>query len=87
VGNFPNLQGILLPINDPRIDPFNPSCLSNGGNLAMKSSVIIRSGSFQSNRTYQFMVFMQNKQNSTLTATGYVLVRIEDTYPKMIAIG
>ena len=53
----------------------------------MKSSLIIRSGSFQSNRTYQFMVFMQNKQNSTLTVTGYVLVRIEDTYPKMIAIG
>lgn len=27
--NFPNIQGILLPISDSRIDPYNPSCLSN----------------------------------------------------------
>lgn len=26
---FPNLQGSLLTIDDPRIDPSNPSCLLN----------------------------------------------------------
>ncbi|CAF4331290.1 unnamed protein product, partial [Adineta steineri] len=27
--NFPNIQGILLSIDDSTIDPYNPSCLSN----------------------------------------------------------
>ena len=29
VSNFPNIAGSLLPIDDPRVDPFNPSCFSN----------------------------------------------------------
>ena len=29
VSNFPNSNGLLLPIDDPRVDPLNPSCLSN----------------------------------------------------------
>ena len=53
----------------------------------IQSSVTILSGSLQSNRTYQFMVYMENRRNSTLQATGYVLVRVEDTHPQMIAIG
>ncbi|CAF3807836.1 unnamed protein product [Rotaria sp. Silwood1] len=96
--NFPNLQGILLSIDDSRNDRLNPSCLSNqSGNgtrliygnstLSPKSSVTILSGSFQSNRTYQFMVYMENRKNSSIQATGYVLVRVEDTRPQLIAIG
>ncbi|CAF4442089.1 unnamed protein product, partial [Adineta steineri] len=27
--NFPNFQGILLPIENSKIDPYNQSCLSN----------------------------------------------------------
>ncbi|CAF4449743.1 unnamed protein product, partial [Adineta steineri] len=27
--NFPNIQGALLPIDDRRIDPLNPACISN----------------------------------------------------------
>ncbi len=54
---------------------------------SIKSSVTILSGSFQSNRTYQFMVYMENRQNSSLQVTGYVLVQVEDTRPQMIVIG
>jgi hypothetical protein len=54
---------------------------------SIKSSVTIRSKSLASNRTYQFMVYMESRQNSSLQATGYVLVRIEDASSTMIAIG
>jgi hypothetical protein len=33
------------------------------------------------------MVYMENRRNSSLQATGYVLVKVEDTHPQMIAIG
>ena len=29
VSNFPNVSGSLLPIDDARVDPLNPSCLTN----------------------------------------------------------
>ena len=29
MADFPNILGILLPIDDPRMDPLNPSCFSN----------------------------------------------------------
>ena len=54
---------------------------------SIKSSLTILSRSLQSNRTYQFMVYMENRRNSSLQATGYVLVKVEDTRPQMIAIG
>ncbi|CAF0940715.1 unnamed protein product [Adineta steineri] len=96
--NFPNLQGILLSIDDSRIDPYNPSCLStrsgNGtklifGNstLSPNSSLTILGDSLQSNQIYQFMVYMENRKNSSIQATGYVLVTIEVTYPQLIAVG
>jgi len=88
---FPNWNGSLLSIDDMRSDPSNPSCLSNRtgfqfGN-SINSSLTILSGSLQSNRTYQFMVQMVNCRNSSVQATGYVLVDVVDTLPKMIAIG
>ncbi|CAF3967703.1 unnamed protein product [Adineta steineri] len=96
--NFPNLQGILLSIDDSRIDPYNPSCLSNRsgngtglilGNLTLSpnSSLKVLGGSLQSNRMYQFMVYMENRKNSSIQATGYVLVTIEVTHPQLIAVG
>ncbi len=54
---------------------------------SIKSSVTILGKSLQSNRTYQFMAYMENRRNSSIQATGYVLVKIEDTRPQMIAIG
>ena len=88
---FPNLYGYLLTIDDPTNDSSNPSCLSNRtgwrfGN-SIHSSLTILSSSLQSNRTYQFMVQMENRQNSSQQATGYVLVKVENTHPQLIAIG
>ena len=59
----------------------------NGVALSPKSSLTILAGSLQSNRTYQFMTYMENRRNSSVQATGYVLVRVENTRPQMIIIG
>ena len=48
---------------------------------------MIFAGSFKSNQTYQFMVYMENRRNASLQVTGYLLVKVEDTHPQMIAIG
>ncbi len=85
------MNGSLLSIDDLRNDPSNLSCLSNRtgwkfGN-SIESSLTILAGSLQSNRTYQFMVQMENRRNSSLQATGYVLVNVVDTRPQMILIG
>jgi hypothetical protein len=58
-----------------------------GVGLLSKSSVLILAGSLQSNRTYQFMVYMENRQNSLVQATGYVLVQVEETFSPLIAVG
>ncbi len=85
------MNGSLLSIDDLRNDSSNPSCLSNRTGLkfgnSIESSLTILAGSLQSNRTYQFMVHMENRQNSSLQATGYALVQVEDTSPQMILIG
>lgn len=88
---FPNLQGMLLTVDDMRNDSSNPSCLSNRAGWqfenSIHSSLTILSGALLSNRTYQFMVQMENRLNSSLQATGYVLVNVEDTHPQMVLIG
>ena len=53
---------------------------------AIRSSVTILAKSLESNRTYQFMVRMTNRINASLQATGYVLVRVEDTQPQLVVI-
>ncbi|CAF0882123.1 unnamed protein product [Adineta steineri] len=92
--NFPNFQGILLPIENSKTDPYNPSCLSNQsglifGNLTASpnSSLTVLGGSLQSNQIYQFMVYMENRKNSSIQATGYVLVTVDDTHPQLVVIG
>jgi hypothetical protein len=88
---FPNFLGSLLSIDDARNDSANPSCLSNRTGWqfsdSIKSSLTILAGSLKSNQTYQFMVYMENRRNSSLQATGYVLVKVEDTRPQMVLIG
>ncbi len=85
------MNGSLLSIDDLRNDSSNPSCLSNRTGLkfgnSIESSLTILAGSLQSNRTYQFMVQMANRQNSAIQATGYVLVNVVDSRPQMILIG
>ncbi len=55
--------------------------------LSPNSSLTILSGSLEANQVYQFMVFMENRKNSSIQATGYVLVTVQNTYPQLIAIG
>ncbi len=43
--------------------------------------------SLQSNRSYQFMVYMENRRNLSVQATGYVLVQVDNSRPQLIAIG
>jgi hypothetical protein len=53
----------------------------------LKSSLTILGQSLESNRTYQWMVMMTNRRNSTLQATGYLLVSVDDAHPQMVVIG
>ncbi|CAF4244540.1 unnamed protein product, partial [Adineta steineri] len=59
------------------------------GNLTASpnSSLTVLGGSLQANQIYQFMVYMENRKNSSIQATGYVLVTIEVTHPQLIAVG
>lgn len=50
------------------------------------SSVTILAGSLTPNQTYQFVVYMVNRKNSSFQATGYVIVKVEDTEPQLVAI-
>jgi hypothetical protein len=91
---FPHIGGLLLTIDDPRVDPLNPSCLSNrsafrfeGVGVSNKSALTLLRDSMQANRTYQLMVLVEHRRNSSLQATGYLLVRVDETYPQMIIIG
>ncbi|UJR13335.1 hypothetical protein I4U23_000353 [Adineta vaga] len=91
LSKFPSYQSSLLSIDDMRNDPLNPSCLLNRTGWqfdnAINSSFTILSDSLQPNRTYQFMAQMQNIRNSSVQATGYVLVKVVETRPQMILIG
>lgn len=86
----------MLTIDDPRVDPQNPSCLSNTNRTAIeyvgigpgsRSSIIIRAGSLRSNRTYQFMTEMQHRRDNRSQATGDVLVQVADRSLPIIAVG
>ena len=85
VSMFPNRNGILLTIDDPLNNELNWTRIQYGNTF--HSSVTILSKTLRSNRTYQFMVQMENRRNASLQATGYVLVKVEDTRPQLIAIG
>ncbi|CAF1640812.1 unnamed protein product, partial [Adineta ricciae] len=96
--NFPNIGGVLLTIENSQNDPNNPSCLTNrtdnGSGLRFEnstdspnSSLTILAGSLQQNQTYQFLVILENKINSSIQMTGYLLVQIVTTTPPFIALG
>ena len=48
---------------------------------------MILGGSFQPNKVYQLMTYLENRKNSSIQATGYVLVTVTLTTPRLIAIG
>ena len=100
MASFPNYQGQLLTIDDPRQDPQNPSCLRNqsgnvttrwvydGSSQSIKSSITLLANTFvSSNRTYQWKVQLTNKRNALQQTAGYVLVHIEDASRPIIIIG
>ncbi len=65
----------------------NPATFKyDGGSLSPKSSVIIFAGSLKSNMTYQFMIEMTNRQNSSVQIYGYLLVQIEEIACPLIVI-
>ncbi|CAF3720614.1 unnamed protein product [Rotaria sp. Silwood1] len=51
-----------------------------------QSSVTIPAKSLKYDRTYQFSVFMINRRNMTSQATGYLLVRVDNTRTSIIAV-
>ena len=55
-------------------------------NTLVKSSITILNQTLLPNQTYQFMVQMENRRNSTVQATGYLLVRVDETCPQMIVV-
>jgi hypothetical protein len=59
----------------------------NGVSNSSKSALLIPAGSLQPNQTYQFKVCMDHKRNQSDQATGYVLVRVEETIQRTIAVG
>ena len=82
------MNGTLLTIDDPRSLASNGSCISAGGGVkSSASSMTILAGSLVSNQTYQMMVRMQNRQNSTGQAKGFLLVRVQDNQPQLVVIG
>ena len=87
---FPRFQSSLITINDMRNDSLNPACLTNRTGWrfdnAMNSSFTILSGSLQSNRTYQFMVQMLHRRNSSLQSFGYLIVQVENLQSPVIII-
>ncbi|CAF1468493.1 unnamed protein product [Adineta ricciae] len=88
---YPQLNNSLLTIDDVRNDPLNPSCLSNRTGWRfdnkLNSSFTILSDSLQPNRTYQFMVQMENIRNSSNQAVGYVFVNVVNADAQIILIG
>lgn len=55
-------------------------------NNLIESSVTIINQTLLPYRTYQFMVHMENRRNSSLQATGYLLVNVDDTYSQIILV-
>ena len=75
-------------------DSSDLSCLSNsskyefnGRKYPKESSIRIFSNSFQLDKTYQLMVQMNNRRNSTIYASAFVLIQIKDFQKRMIIIG
>ena len=46
----------------------------------------IPANSLLTNRLYQFMVYMENRRNSSMTTNGYLLVKVIDIRSYMVSI-
>ena len=59
----------------------------SGPSSSLRSAVTLPPRALLSNQTYQFMVKMTNRQNFSLQAAGYLIVKVEDSVSSVIAIG
>ncbi|CAF1259056.1 unnamed protein product [Rotaria sordida] len=66
---------------NPPENPYMWFCWCRKINNKIKSSLKILSKSLLSNKSYQFMIKMANRQNSTIQETGYLIVHLENSYP------
>ena len=98
LSNFPSANGSLIPIDDPRTDPSNPSCLSNrSGNAvawqytgvppSLRASLTIRSDALAVGLTHQFMVIMRKQHHIFTRSVGYVLARVQAANVSTISVG
>ena len=62
------------------------SCQYKGVQQSFKSSLVVLGRAFLSNRTYQFMVQLRHKRNPSRQGTGFLLVRVEETFSPLIVI-
>jgi hypothetical protein len=66
----------------------NGTSLRFGGTkVSSKSPMTILGGSLLSNQIYQFMIYIENRRNSSIQATGSLGVQVDVTHPQMIVIG
>ncbi|CAF4796845.1 unnamed protein product, partial [Rotaria socialis] len=93
---LPGTNRTWIPIGNEEVTLANNSCFYNqSDNIKpcqysvnkLRSSVTILENTLKVNQTYQFMVQMDNLNNATVRATGYVLVHVQNTRPPMVAIG
>ena len=81
---------IILPLMGYKwCYPFaaNEPAVRYDASTGTNSAVTILGGSLQSNKIYQFVVIMDAIGNVTRQGTGYVLVKVEETKPILIAVG
>ncbi len=64
----------------------NGTAWQYGSAVSPQSSVTILAGLLACNQTYQFMVLMVNRQDSSYQATGYLLVQVANTNSQMIVV-
>ena len=81
-------------LGHPLLTPSHVTLIDNavawqygGGVLSPQSSLTLVAGSLASNQTYQLMVQMENRENSSDRAVGYVVVRVENKQSQLITIG
>ncbi|UJR38897.1 hypothetical protein I4U23_031565 [Adineta vaga] len=84
----------IIPNSQSLNDSSDLSCLLNKTNFEYngmqypkESSIKIFRQSLQLDETYQFMIQMNNRQNSSIYAIGYVLIQIKDLNKSMIITG
>lgn len=54
---------------------------------SLSSSIVIRAGAFQANRSYELMVKLTRRTNSSDTANGSVVIEVRENISQSITVG